>query len=294
MNYESSPMRSLLTYITLVICIVLIHSTSVAESPAKAIKEGNALYQEEKYDEAAQKYREAEEISPDSDIANFNLGAALFKNEKFQESVDAFTRSLDTENMELEADAAYNIANAKHKLGKGMVESDMNGAADLYRESLDYYKRAIELNENNMDAKHNHELTDRDLKILLKKIEEQPKQQQGEEGDKKQDGDEEKQEDQQSQSEPREDEEEKEQQQSEQKNQNEQEDQEKQKAGESQEEQADNEKDGEGKSPSPAEKDPGKMSPEEARMLLDAYAEDEAMDNLQKRKTYNTGVLKDW
>jgi hypothetical protein len=37
------------------------------------------------------------------------------------------------------------------------------------------------------------------------------------------------------------------------------------------------------------------MSPEEARMLLDAFADEEAMDNEKKRKRrHDATVLKDW
>jgi hypothetical protein len=37
------------------------------------------------------------------------------------------------------------------------------------------------------------------------------------------------------------------------------------------------------------------MSPEEAKMLLDAFADEESMDNLKKKKQrYNRSVLKDW
>ncbi len=290
MNYELKAMKYILPCIISISCLLINPSSSIAESPANAIKEGNTFYQQGEYDEAVRKYQDAEEISPGSDIANFNHGAALFKKGEFQESVDAFTRSLNTENSQLEADAVYNIANAKYKLGNGVVESDMNSAANLYRESLDYYKRAIELDEKNTDAKHNHELTHRELKILLKKIEEQPQQQQGDKQDKKE-GDKEKQESQQSQAESKQDEEDKEQQEA----QEEQDTQEKQKANNSSEEQTDNKESGEEESPAPTEEKPGEMSPEEARMLLDAYAEEEAMDNLEKkRKGYNAEVLKDW
>ena len=43
------------------------------------------------------------------------------------------------------------------------------------------------------------------------------------------------------------------------------------------------------------EEDPGKMTPEEAAMLLDAFTEEETMDNLKKTKQrHSPAVLKDW
>ena len=278
-------MKNTFLYILLFVCVLINPSTAYAESPAKAVREGNAFYKQGEYDKAVRKYLEAKEISPDSDIANFNLGTALFMKGEFQESVDAFTRSLNTENTGLEADAAYNIANAKYKLGSGLAESDMHGAADLYREALDYYKRANELDEKNADAKYNYELVERELKILLDKIKNQPQQQQSEDEDRKQDGEEKKQESRPAESEQQKDEEEKGRRQGEKEEDN-------AKAGT--EEKAENQESGE-EDASSGEEESGEMSPEEARMLLDAFAEEEVMDNLRKmKKGYNAEVLKDW
>jgi tetratricopeptide (TPR) repeat protein len=188
-------MRNPLCLVALCTIVISVPSAALSASPAKAVKEGNRLYQLQKYDEAMQKYHQATEQSPESGIANFNLGDALFKKGKYKESVDAFIRALNTDDLKLEADAAYNIANAKYKLGNELSDSDLNSAAGLYRESLDYYKRAIELSDKDTDAKYNHELVEKELKLLLEKLKDQPQQQ-------KQDRKEENQESRQEQSKP--------------------------------------------------------------------------------------------
>ena len=280
-------MKKLFLLTILCVCVFSVSfDNAFAESAANAIKEGNRLYHQDNYDDAVQKYLEAKEISPDSDIANFNLGTAYFKKGEYEKSIDAFTRSLNTEDRGIEADATYNIANTKYKLGSELSNSDLNSAADLYRESLDYYKRAIELDQHNTDAKYNHELVEKELKVLLDKIKNQPPPQEGEEQEQKQEGKEEGEEEQQAQSKPEEDTEQQEQQEpgSE---------QQQDKKG-PQEEQAEKQDNGQEEATGPSEEEPGEMSPEEARMLLDAFADEEAMDMKKVKQGRNAGVLKDW
>ncbi|MEN8263562.1 MAG: tetratricopeptide repeat protein [Nitrospirota bacterium] len=252
------------------------------------------LYDQEQYGEAIEKYNESMEEFPDSDILNFNLGAAQYKNGNYQEAVDSFTKALNTENKEIEAKAVYNIANTKYKLGSQSANANMDSAIKQYTESLDYYKRSIALDENNSDAKYNHELVERELKVLLDR-QKQQKQQQQQKNEDKQDQEQKDQEQDSGESQDKQDAQQKEESQS---GQDKKEDQD-------QEQQAESEKKQEGQQgeEDPADEQQGgspaeeteKMSPEEARMLLEAFGEEEAMEGeKKKRKGYYPGVLKDW
>ncbi len=88
-------------FIILFFCCLLHLPFPAFALTAKAVKEGNNLYHQGKYDEAIKKYNEAGDDSPDSDIVNFNLGAALYKKGRYQEAIFAFTRALNTENKEI-------------------------------------------------------------------------------------------------------------------------------------------------------------------------------------------------
>jgi tetratricopeptide (TPR) repeat protein len=281
-------MRTLLKIVFLFYCMLLLPGISAASS-ARDVKEGNTLYSQEKYGEAAEKYNQAKEESPDSDIINFNLGAALYKQGKYKEAIDATTRALSTEDKVLEAKAIYNLANSKYRLGEETAKSDLNSAVSLYRDALDYYKRAIELNEGDNAARYNHELVERELKVLLDQMKNQ-KQNQDQNQDKNHDQDgEDQQEQQQSQSESdqQKDGEEKDSQQ-----QAGQEDDKQDAAGS---DQSSPKKDSAEPQPSEAAGDELKgMSPEEARMLLDAYGQEEALKEGKTKKGYSGGVLKDW
>lgn len=141
-----------------------------AVSAKKNVREANKLYQRGKIDEALQKYNDASVSLPDSDIINFNMGAALYKKEDYQKAIDTFTKALTSDNKKTEADALYNLGNCKYKLGKLKENTDLSATVGLLRESLDYYKRAVELDQKNTDARFNHEFVERELKVLLNKL----------------------------------------------------------------------------------------------------------------------------
>ncbi|HDK81637.1 MAG TPA: tetratricopeptide repeat protein, partial [Nitrospirae bacterium] len=167
-------MNKIYSIIVISFSLLFLSSAVLASSAAKEVKEGNHLYKQKKYDDALGKYSSAKTELPDSDIINFNIGAAMYKKGDFQNAVEAFTRALVTEDKELEARANYNIANSKYSLANLKINTDPSGAASLYREALDYYKRAIELNQDDTEAKYNHELVEKKLKVLLDRLKNQP------------------------------------------------------------------------------------------------------------------------
>ena len=137
-----------------------------------------------------------------------------------------------------------------------------SSAAKLLAESLGYYKRAIELNPRDNDAKFNYELVNRELKALKDKLtQQQNKRQQGQ-------GQEEKKEQQQKQ-----------------------ENQQQQKAGQGQEQEQQQPQSSEGQA-----QDLKEMSPEEAKMLLEGYRQEEAGQGKLEdtRKGQPTEATKDW
>ncbi len=274
-----------------ILFILLSAKQAFTDSAAGGVKEGNRLFKEEKLDEAIEKYSQAREESPDSDIVNFNLGTAQYKKGQYQEAINSFTNALQTDDKKLEAKATYNLANSKYKMGSLQTDSNLNGAASLYREALDYYKRSIELNGKDKDARYNHEIVEKQLKILLDRIKNQ-QQKQNQEQDENQKQDES----------PEGEKEDKSGKGQQEQNNNQEGDKQEASKNEPGEQQDPGGSQADSKEPS-REKETNNeggdetvgMSPEEARMLLESYGQEEAREkvNKQMRGRYR-GVLKDW
>lgn len=263
-----------------------------AGSPNKSVKEGNWLYRKSKLDEALQKYNEASVAVPDSDLINFNMGTALYKKADYEKAIDAFTKALTSDNKTIEADALYNLGNCKYKLGKLKENTDLSATVGLLRESLDYYKRAIEIDQKNTDARFNHEFVERELKVLLDKLKQQEsnqdkqkEQEQRQEQEKqgtcpagKEQGEEDKEKNESAQG--------KEQKQGEKKGQE----------GQSQQEEKQQKEEQSAVEESQQEEQGKELSEQGARAVLERYGREEALPDYQDRHTrgYDREVLKDW
>jgi tetratricopeptide (TPR) repeat protein len=262
---------------------------SFAASAPASIKKANTLYRQGKYDEALKYYNEAEVDMPDSDVVNFNTGAALYQKGDYEKAIEAFTKALLSDNHSIEEKAAYNIGNSEFRYGKLKENTDLASAVNFYRKALDYYKRAIELNQDNTNAKYNHEFVEKELKVLLDKLKQQ--QEQAEQDNQQKQVEEQKQQQEQTQSGAWE-QEQKEQEEKSLTSQMPRAQGGEEKEGE-QEEQAQEQAKGYG----PEQEAQEGMSEEEARMLLDRYdQQDQSAGNPNRdpRGRRYPPVLKDW
>ena len=128
---------------------------SAAESKelAAKISEGNKAFQNGNFQEAEQKYADAQIDAPDNPEANYNAGLACYRLEKYDEAISAFQRAASGASAELEAKCHYNIGNCLFRQGK-------------LKESLESYKRANELDRDDEDTKANIEYVTRLMKEL--------------------------------------------------------------------------------------------------------------------------------
>ena len=117
------------------------------------IADGNKAYQNGNFQEAEQKYADAQVDSPDSPEANYDAGLACYRLEKYDEAISAFQRAASAASQALEAKCHYNIGNCLFRQGK-------------LKESLESYKRANELDRDDEDTKANIEYVTRLMKEL--------------------------------------------------------------------------------------------------------------------------------
>lgn len=111
---------------------------------------GTALYRQEKYDEAAQTFEQvAKQESSDKSLrakAFHNLGNALMKQEKFQESVDAYKNSLKLNPKDM--DTKYNLEYAKKKLLRQQQQQQQN---QQNQQNQDQNQQNQDKNQQNQD-----------------------------------------------------------------------------------------------------------------------------------------------
>lgn len=107
------------------------------------IRKGNSSYQNNNFDKAELNYRKALAINPKSKSANFNLGNTLFSQQKFQESVESYEKSIDKNDDKLSRARAY------HNLGNAYFKSNQ------LEQAIQAYENALKLNPSDMDTKFN-------------------------------------------------------------------------------------------------------------------------------------------
>ena len=142
------------------------------QSSSSHVRKGNRQFGNGNFQEAEVDYRKALNNDPNFDIATYNLGASLYKQENYEESAKTFASLLEAEkkvDSELTSNTFYN-------LGNSFCE------AQKYDEAVKAYKQSLRLNPKDMDAKYN-------LEYARKKLEQQQQQQQ-EQQDKNKDKDE--------------------------------------------------------------------------------------------------------
>jgi Ca-activated chloride channel family protein len=151
-------------------------------------REGNRLFAEGKFDEAAARYNEALIDQPDSPLLRYNLGATAYRQGKFEEALAAFEKVQAPEDeAPRRARTAYNQGNALFRLGEGTESSDPKKTIEYWTTALVAYRRAMRADAADPDPKFNHELVTKRLEELRKKLEEQQKEQENQEQDQNQD-----------------------------------------------------------------------------------------------------------
>ena len=113
----------------------------------RTLKTGNEAYISGDYHTAQIAFREAMLQKPESPLASYNLGTALYRSGRFSEAIEAFRGSISKHNEKSEATlnlAAiyYNLGNAQFKMG------------DL-KSAIDAYKHSLRLAPDDADAQHN-------------------------------------------------------------------------------------------------------------------------------------------
>jgi Tfp pilus assembly protein PilF len=129
------------------------------QNERKVIREGLRSYEEGNYPEAEVQFRKAESLNQESYEALFNTGAALYEQEKFEETVKQY-ESLLPQTQDVEK-----TAKIWHNIGNSLLE------AQQYGPSIEAYKNSLRKDPTDDDTRYN-------LAYAKQKLNEQQQQQQ--------------------------------------------------------------------------------------------------------------------
>jgi tetratricopeptide (TPR) repeat protein len=132
----------------------------------RLVREGNRQFNAGKVVDAETSYRGALAVDEKSNLATFNLGDALYRQQKFEEAGKEFEKVASQTNDRKDKAWAY------HNLGNSYLQQKK------LKESIEAYKQALRNNPNDADTKYN-------LSYALNLLKEQEQQQNKDQQDNK-------------------------------------------------------------------------------------------------------------
>ena len=123
--------------------IILNITESYSQPDRSTNNKGVDAFESGDFTEAEVKFKKGLEKAPESFITNFNLGDALYKQERFDEAISSYKAAL--------GNASDDITRAKvhHNIGNSLLKSNK------IQESIEAYKTALKHNPDDADTKYN-------------------------------------------------------------------------------------------------------------------------------------------
>ncbi len=177
---------------------------ALAASPEDLVRRGNDLYRGEKFDEAAQAYREALQRNPSSPLILYNLGTALARNGETEPAEEALGQAARNPTSPLRRDAWFNtgVVQAEPVIdkmsqeggGAAMIQTpqDTRQQVEQLEKALGSFRQAILADSSDSYAIYNYEI----VKEALEALRQQQNQQNQENKDQNQNQDQKKDQDQ--------------------------------------------------------------------------------------------------
>lgn len=131
------------TIITLFLFSLTTSFVAFGQTERKSIRKGNKDFKKGEFIDSEIMYRSALDINPSSFKGNFNLGGALYKQDKFEEAESIFSDIAANKNDSKE------LSNVYHNLGNAHFQKEE------YDKSIEAYKNALRNNPSDAETKYN-------------------------------------------------------------------------------------------------------------------------------------------
>ncbi len=236
-------------------------------------QKANELYKQGKYDEALKLYEDALLLSPSDEKLKMNHGSTLYRLGDYDKAEESYNGALSVKDRKIRSDAHYNMGNILYKKAEQIQYQDLQGAQEKLKSALQHYIESLDLSPENIDAKWNLQLTHQKIRQL-----EQQQQQNQQNQDNKDDKNNQNKNDQQQNNQQKEDQQKQQDNKEEQKDKNQQQQQQQQQSEmkESEEQQKE-------------------MKKEDARRLLELYADDaDSLNKPMNKKVKTRQPEQDW
>ena len=119
--------------------------SGLIDSPRSLVEKGNRNVDKKKYQSAVEDYHKAEVARPSEPVIRYNLGTALYKLYQYRDAERELEQALlQAKDLTAKARILYNYGNTKYRLGD-------------FEKAIEAYKKALDLNPKDGDAKYNLE-----------------------------------------------------------------------------------------------------------------------------------------
>ena len=183
---KNRRLRTMLQELLIFLLVLCLPASGQAASPYQAVQQGNALYQNGQYTEAAEQYGSASQMLPDAAEIHFNQGNAAYKQQDYGKAREHYTQALQTTDRTLEGKVKYNLGNVEYQQALQNLQQPQAAMPHL-RSAMTYYRDSLDVAPQQQDARYNLELSH----LLLHKLQQEqpqqsPQQQQGQPQDQQQ------------------------------------------------------------------------------------------------------------
>ena len=158
-----------------------------ASSGARA-SSGEDAFAARDYLGAAEYYRQQLEKTPDSPELQYNFGASSYKNNMYDDAIQAFTGALKSEDIGLQKMSYFNLGNSHFQKGMESQQGDAKATEEEWKQAITAMDSVLKLAPDDEKAKNNREVIEKKLEQLKKQMEQQ-KDQEGQDKDNQQNKD---------------------------------------------------------------------------------------------------------
>lgn len=167
---------------TAVAALIILLCLTPSAAEAVSAGEANRKFRDGDYAGAQEVYEELRKESPDDHRLSFNAGTAAYRAGDYEAAARNFSAAVAAENIPLQRQAWYNLGNTLVQAGQS--ESAPEKTLESWESAVRMYDQALKLEENAEDANFNKNLVTKMIKQLKEQMQQQESQDGSDEDDK--------------------------------------------------------------------------------------------------------------